>query len=351
MTAESGQRFFVGRYTEGATGGGDAVLHGRLDLGTGALQVLGGARGVANPSYLALGPRRDVLYAVQETSAPAGVHALSIRSDGTLVHVGAQAVADDAPCHLSVHPSGRWLAVATYGHGTVALYPLDAAGRIGPASDVVRHRGRSVHADRQDGPHAHAAVFTPDGSELFVPDLGLDEVVRYRISPDGRLEGLPSIRLEPGSGPRHLVFARAGRLAYVVNELTSSIATAVCGDEGWSAVDDVPCVASADRDRSAAAAIRLAPSGRLLYVSVRGTDTIAVFAVHPSSGRLTPVRSASSGGATPRDFDVDPSGRFLVVAHQDSGDLRSFRIDPSSGRLEATGHVLRVAQAVCVRMG
>ncbi len=351
MADENGQRFFLGRYTDGSTGDGDAILHGRLDTESGALHAQPSGLQVANPSYLAFGPRRDVLYAVEETSAPAAVHAASIRADGALVHRGAQAVPDDAPCHLGVHPSGRSLAVAAYGHGTVVLYPLDAEGRIGSASDVVRHRGRSVDPDRQAGPHAHAAVFTPDGSELFVPDLGLDEVKRYMVVPEGRLEPSPPIRLEAGSGPRHLVFGQGGRLAYVVNELTSSIAIAERGDEGWSVVDDVPCVPNGDRGRSAAAAIRLAPSGRFLYASVRGHDSVAVFAVDEPTGRLTVVEHVATGGATPRDFDIDPSGRLLVVANLDAGDVRSFWIDPSSGRLEATGHVLRVAQPACVLMG
>lgn len=352
MPEETGQRFFVGRFTESSMDGAarEAIHLCRLDTASGALHDLAAGGDVVNPSYLALGPRLDVLYAVQETSLPASVHALRIRANGDLVHDGQQPVADASPCHLSVHPNGRLLAVVTYGGGTVALYPLDADGRIAPASSVVQHRGQSVHPTRQEGPHAHAAVFTPDGTELFVPDLGLDEVKRYRLSPDLLLEPLPSIRIDAGSGPRHLVFRRAGDIAYVVNELTSSVAVATRGADGWSVVEDVPCAPSADPDRNAAAAIRLAPSERFLYASVRGHDSIAVFAVDHPSGRLSLVQHVPTGGATPRDFDIDPSGRFLVVANQDADELVSFWIDPSSGRLEPTGQTLRVAKPACVLM-
>ena len=352
MAADGAQRIVVGCYTEGSTGGiaGDGINHCLLNTDSGALRLLGGVQDVVNPSYLALGARRDVLYAVQETSDTPSVHALRIQADGAIVHAGSRAVPDASPCHLSVHPSGRLLAVATYGNGTVVLYPLDAEGTIGGASSVVQHRGRSVHPTRQEGPHAHAAVCTPDGAEVFVPDLGLDEVKRYRISPDAGLDPLPSIRLEPGSGPRHLVFGQGGQVAYIVNELTSSIAIAARDGERWSVVENVPCVPNADREGNTAAAIRMAPSMRFLYVSNRGHDSIAVFAVDGSSGRLALVEHVSSAGATPRDVHIDPSGRLLVVANQDADTLVSFWIDRPTGRLDATGHTLRLAKPVCVLM-
>jgi 6-phosphogluconolactonase len=340
---------WIGCTTEGATDV-PGIHRCLLDMDSGALHVLGGADGVANPSYLAFGRQSDVLYAVQETSVAPSVHALRILADGDLVHEGQQPVSDEAPCHLSVDPSGRWLAVAAYGHGTVALYPLDADGRIGDASNVVQHRGRGVHPTRQEGPHAHAAVFTSDGAELLVPDLGLDEVARYRISRDGGMEPQPSIRFEPGSGPRHLAFGQGGRLAYVLNELTSSIALAVRDGEGWSVVQYVPCLPSAYQGENTAAAIRIAPSARFLYASNRGHDSIAVFAVDPDSGHLALVEHVATGGATPRDFAIDPSGRLLVVANQDAGTLVSFWIDPATGRLDATGHTLRLARPACVLM-
>ena len=153
-----------------------------------------------------------------------------------------------------------------------------------------------------------------------------------------------------GSGPRHLVFGQGGRFAYVVNELTSSIAIAVRDGERWSVVENVLCVPNADREGNTAAAIRMAPSMRFLYVSNRGHDSIAVFAVDRSSGRLALVEYVSTAGATPRDFAIDPSGRLLVVVNQDAYTLVSFWIDPASGRLDATGHTLRLAKPACVLM-
>jgi 6-phosphogluconolactonase len=344
--------FLVGCYTDGASNGaGAAGIHlCRLDADSGALHGLGGTDAVADPSYLAVGARRDVVYAVQETSDTPSVHALRISADGAIARSSSQAVPDASPCHLSVHPSGRLLAVAAYGNGTVATYPLDAEGDIGAASCVVRHRGRGAHPDRQERPHAHAAVFTPDGTELFVPDLGIDRVERYRIAPDGGLEPLASIRLGPGSGPRHLVFAQDARVAYVVNELTSSIAVAAREGECWSVVDSVPCVPAAARDGNTSAAIRSDPSSRFLYVSNRGHDSVAVFDVDRESARLTLVEHVSTAGATPRDLGIDPSGRLLVVANQDADALVSFWIDGATGRLDPTGHALRLSTPACVLM-
>jgi 6-phosphogluconolactonase len=352
VAAEGARRFVVGCYTDGPTSAaaGEGIHRCLLDTDSGGFHHLGVVRGVADASYLARGARRDVLYAVQESSVAPSVHALRVSADGDdFLHDGEQAVPDDLPCHLAVHPSGRWLAVAAYGNGTVVLYPLAAAG-IGPAASVVRHRGRSVDPVRQDRPHAHAAVFTPDGAELFVPDLGLDEVKRYRISPDAGLEPLPPMRLEPGSGPRHLVFGQDGRVAYVLNELTSTISIAARDGERWNIVESVPCVPEAYRDRSTAAAIHWAPSGRFLYASNRGHDSIAAFAVDPSGGGLSLVQHVSTAGATPRDFAIDPSGRLLVAANQDSDTLVSFWIDPATGRLDPTGHTLRLARPACVLM-
>jgi 6-phosphogluconolactonase len=342
----------VGCYTDGSASGtgGEGIRRCLLDTGSGELHLLDGGAGVADASYLVLGARGDVLYAVQESSDEPSVHALRISADGDFVHEGEQAVPDESPCHLGVHPSGDWLAVAAYGNGTVVLYPLAAEGRIGAAASVVRHRGRSVDPDRQDRPHAHAAVFTPDGSELFVPDLGIDEVKRYRISAEAELEALPPIRLEPGSGPRHLVFGEDGRVAYVLNELTSTISIAAHDGERWSIVESVSCLPEAYRGRSTAAAIHWAPSGRFLYTSNRGHDSIAVFAVDPSGGGLALVQHVFTAGATPRDFAIDPSGRLLVAANQDSDTLVSFWIDPATGRLEPTGHALQLARPVCVLM-
>ena len=351
-TGPEGTTFLVGCYTDGSSSGtGTAGIHFcRLDTDSGALHLLGGTHAVDNPSYLAVGARRDVVYAVQETSATPSVHALRISADGAIVHASSQVVPDESPCHLSVHPSGRLLAVAAYGNGTVATYPLDAEGNVGAASNVVRHRGRGVHPDRQERPHAHAAVFTPDGTELFVPDLGIDEVQRYRIDRDGGLDPLAPIRLDPGSGPRHLVFAQDGRVAYVLNELTSSIAVAAREGERWSIVDTVPCVPAAARDGNTSAAIRMAPSSGFLYVSNRGHDSVAVFDVDRASARLTLVEHVSTAGATPRDLGIDPSGRLLVVANQDSNALVSFWIDRATGRLSPTGHTLRLSTPACVLM-
>ena len=346
------QRMVVGCYTEGIDNPRNlnSVCHVELDTDSGALAVLGGSCDVENASYLCVGPRRDLVYAVQETTSTPSVHALQVSAKGDIHHLGAQPVPDTWPCHLSFDPTGRRLAVATYGTGTVALYPIDAGGAIGAMTSAATHQGCSIHPTRQDRPHAHAVVFASGGSEVLVPDLGIDEVKRYQVLDGGRIEPLASICLEPGSGPRHLVLDENGQVAYVLNELSSTIAVVVREGDQWSVIRYVPCAPEMDPQRSLAAAIRLAPSGRFLYASNRGFDTIAVFRVNRTAHDLHFVAWTPAGGATPRDFALDPSGRLMVVANQGSNEIVTFWVDPLTGRLTSTGHSLGVARPACVLM-
>jgi len=242
--------------------------------------------------------------------------------------------------------------VANYGGGSVAVLPIRADGTVGTASAFVQHRGSSVNRQRQEAPHAHGATFSPDERFLFVPDLGLDRLARYRFNhADGTLTpgDPPFTALKPGSGPRHLVFAPNGQQAYAVSELASTVTEftfdAATGRLTEKAV--FPLLPANFQGQSTAAELAVHPNGRFLYASNRGHDSLAVFAIGPS-GALRLIERVPSGGRTPRHFALDPTGRWLWAANQDSNDLVLFRIDQRTGRLQATGQKLAVGAPVCI---
>ena len=221
------QIFFVGTYTKGDFGAyraqGEGIYTCRLELDSGTMEVLHCNEDVINPTYVTLNKAKTHLYAVQETGVAdtPSVHAFTIDDDCSLSHLNTQGMTGEGPCHLMLDEDERFLAVANYGSGNVVLYPVQESGSVGEQLDSVQHEGSGPNASRQEGPHAHATVFGPDGT-LFVADLGLDEVKSYRVNDSG-LEPHSSAKTPAGAGPRHLVFHPSGNYAFVLNELDSTL--------------------------------------------------------------------------------------------------------------------------------
>ena len=342
---------YVGTYTKHGTSEGIYVYE--LDPATGALRLVQTVAGVADPAYLALGPGGRMVYAVNEQGEDGGVSSFKIDPGGQLTFVNRVASHGADPAHLSVDPSGRWLLVANYTGGTVAAVPIKDDGSLDEASDVVHHTGRGPNADRQEGPHPHMIVTAPAGGFVLVPDLGADRVVAYHLDHGtGRLVPEPEAggRLPPGAGPRHLAFGADGQNAYVLGELDSTLnAFAYDADSGrlsqTQVVRTLPHVSSGT---NTTAALVVAPSGRFVYASNRGHNSVATFAIDPANGQLTPRGHTSSGGRTPRDINLDPSGTILLAANQDSDTVTSFFVDEGTGRLEPTGQTTPVPRPVRV---
>jgi 6-phosphogluconolactonase len=249
------------------------------------------------------------------------------------------------PCHLALDPSGKWLFVANYNSGSVAEFPVHDDGTLGEASAFVQHAGSSVNRQRQSGPHAHETVISPDGKTVFVPDLGLDQILSYKVG------GLtpndpPFTRIAPGAGPRHLAFTPNGRYAYVITEMTASVIAFRYEGGKFEELQTLPTVDAAPDMSGAEVAVH--PNGKFVYTSTRGVNSIGVFAINADKGTLTPVERTPSGGKTPRDFAIDPTGAYLFAAHQDSDNVVVFRIDARTGKLTPTGDVLQAFAAVCV---
>lgn len=348
--------FYVGTYTDH---GSEGIYAYHFDSATGASTSLGLAAESANPSFLAIASSGKFLYAVNEISKfngqPTGaVSAFAIQpATAKLTLLNQVSSRGAGPAHIALDRSGKFALVSNYDAGSVAVFPLLEDGRIGEATAFVQHKGSSVNKERQEGPHAHAAAFSPDNRFVIVADLGLDQLLVYRFNAAaGTLAGDPQIvRAVPGAGPRHLVFDATGRHLYVVNEMQSTVVT-YAYDAATGTLSELQIVSALPKGfarSSEAAEIEMHSSGKFLFASNRGDDSIAVFAVNAKDGTLTPLEFVSTGGKTPRNFVLDPTGAWLLAANQDFDDIVVFRVDPSTGHLTRSGPELHVPSPVCVR--
>jgi 6-phosphogluconolactonase len=357
LPAARGERLvFFGTYTRKLSKG---IYLSRFNSADGKLSEPELAAELTNPSWVALHPKRRALYSVAETSNYQGQKTGAVAAfaldpaTGKLTKLNELPSHGTSPCHITVDRSGRCAVVANYGTGSVACYPIKSDGSLGEASAVIQHTGSGPNQSRQQGPHAHQAVISQDNRFVFIPDLGLDKVMIYRLDPaKGTLtpNDPPFASTPPGAGPRHMAFHPKGRYAYVICELTSVIA-AYSYDASRGAFNQLTTVSTLPPDfsgRSSTAEIEVHPNGRFLYGSNRGHDTIAVFSIDASTGTLTLVEHVSTQGKTPRNFKIDPSGSFLLAANQDTDNVLVFRIDPSTGRLSPTGQSVQVGAPVCV---
>jgi 6-phosphogluconolactonase len=235
------------------------------------------------------------------------------------------------------------------------VLPVRGDGGLQVASDFVQHQGSSIDPVRQNGPHAHSVTLDRSGRYAFVPDLGLDKVVIYRFDAvRGMLEpnNAPWIKMKPGSGPRLLALDPGGTTGYLVNELSSTIAVLSLDRRvgGLRELQIVPTLPAGFDGRSTCADVQVSPSGRFVYASNRGHDSIAIYRADRRTGTLTPIDHQSSSGKTPRSFAIEPTGRFLLVANQDTDSIVTFRIHGQTGRLQPTRHIAQVPTPVCVKV-
>jgi 6-phosphogluconolactonase len=348
--------FYIGTYSEKKSKG---IYAYRFDPATGRLSALGLAAESVNPAFLAIDPSRRFLYAVNEISqyeerSSGGVSAFAIDpGTGKLTFLNEVPSGGASPAHLAVDKTGRYVLVANYSGGNVAVFPILKDGRLGEASALVRHSGASINPQRQEGPHPHSIYLSPDNRFAICPDLGLDEVLVYRFDAEnGTLapNNPPFAKVNPGAGPRHFAFHTSGKFGYVIDEMQSTV-TVFSYEEASGTLHMLQTVSTLPKDfegESATAEVEVHPSGKFLYGSNRGHDSIAVFAINNRKGTLTPNGYALTLGKTPRSFAVDPTGAYLFAANQDSDSIVQFRIDPNSGRLTPTGQVLEVPSPVCV---
>ena len=348
------KRVYLGTYTGKSSEG---IYMVEVHEKAGRFYERGLAAKTENPSFLAKHPKLPVLYAVGEMEGDGDGGTISaFRIDsatGKLILLNQASTVGAGPCHVAVAPSGLHVAVANYGGGSVALLLVGEDGSLSSVSAFVQHEGSSVNPKRQEAPHAHSVNFDPSGNFLLSADLGTDQLLVYRYdSAAGTLTpNTPAFAaLPPGAGPRHFVFHPSGEYVYVVNELASTVSVfAWDGETGaLEALQEIGTLPQDFAGESTTAEIRVHPTGRFVYASNRGHDSIAVFRVDAESGQLTAVGHTATGGSTPRNFNLDPSGRFLIAANQRSDSVFLFRVNQDTGGLTATGSSAAVGAPVCV---
>lgn len=338
---------YVGCYTTPARNGrGDGINVYRLDAATGALAHVQLVKDLVNPSWLELDRRRHVLYAAHGDGEVVSAFRVDAAS-GTLVAIGRQATGGRNGVRLAVDPDNRFLVVANYSSGTVAVLPVGADGVPAPVSHLLTLEGRpGPHPTEQTTSHPHDVVFEPSGRVVVVPDKGLDAVFVFRLDATrGTLQPAdpPFVQSRPGAGPRHAAFHPSRPVVYVLNELDSTLTTyRLDARGGLDPLQVVGTLPPGFTGPNTTSEIAVAPSGRFVYASNRGHDSLATFAVDAASGVLAPVAWEPTRGKTPRFFALEPSGTFLYAANQDSDTIVIFRVDPASGRPAPTGHVVKV---------
>lgn len=351
--------FYVGTYTlEGSKSKG--IYAYRYDAATQEITPLGLAAETTNPSWVAIHPNGRFLYAVNEVpnyKGPnsGGVSAFSIdRASGKLTFLNEVASRGADPCYITVDKTGKYVLVANYTGGSVAVFPVSEDGKLGEASAFVQHTGHGPNAKRQEAAHAHSIDMSPDNRFAFVDDLGLDELLVYKFDASkGTLtpNDPPFAKLPPGAGPRHFALHPSGKFAYVVAEMHSTV-TAFSADlkaGTFTPMQNTSALPADFKGENDDAEIEIHPSGKFLYASNRGHDSITLFSVDSAKGTVTPVEYTPTQGKEPRSFEIDPTGKLIFAQNQHSDTIVLFRIDEKTGKLTPTGKVLEVGQPVCVK--
>lgn len=347
-----------------ASANGRGIAAYAFDEATGKLTLLAEVTDVANPTYLATIASRGLLYATSETfgDAEGQISAYRIdRATGALALINRQPTRGSLTAYCNVDRQSACVFVANYGHETPAEIPgrqvvsfaVLGNGGVGPASSEFSHSGSGPRLDRQGLPHAHCIVPSPDNRFAIVTDLGTDELMTYRIDvANGRLEGLSAapLRMRAGAGPRHVVFHPNGLIAYVVNELDSTVCSlAYSPGDGTLRVLDTVSASPEPTKASQPADLHVAQSGRFLYASIRGDDSMVTYALEGRTGAIVSISARPAGGRTPRSFALSPCGEYMLVALQDSDRLIVFRIDPSTGEPAEQVDEIVIGTPMCVK--
>ena len=331
----------------------------QLNLKSGSLKKLSAVDGLKNPSFLKIHPSGRYLYAVNEVSTfdgkrSGGVTAFALDvPGGKLTRLNEQPSGDTGPCHLTVDATGKFVLVAHYGGGSTSVLPINQDGTIGPVVSQIQHKGSSV-TPRQKSPHAHAIHVGPNNKFAFAPDLGIDKVLVFRFDEktgaiaETKFDGA---KLEPGSGPRHFGFHPGGKFAYVINELKQTV-TAFRYRAKRGRLQTLQTISTVPHpvDGNSTAEVLVHPSGKFLYGSNRGHNSIAIFRIDEKTGKLTALGHEPTRGEIPRNFGIDPTGQFLLAANQRSNNVAVFRINRDTGKLTFTGNEIKLSKPVCVRM-
>ncbi len=342
----------IGTYTKGQSKG---IYVYRFYSETGKMAYLNEIDDVSNPSYLCVSANNKFVYAVNENGKNGEVSAFTFDpKQGKLVFINKQSSGGADPCYVSVDEDQKNIFVANYSSGSVAVLPVNKDGSLNPASQVIQDKGLGVNKERQEGPHAHIAMLSPDEKYLLYTDLGTDKlnVMRYHNShPQPLSPASPEfVKVSDGEGPRHIAFSDDKKHVYLLTEMGSAVHVFDYNNGKLKEKQSITLLAAGFRGQTAAAAIHISPDGKFLYASNRlETNEISVYSIAPETGLLVFVQRVPTFGKNPRDFAIDPSGRFLVVANQDSDNLYIYRRDAEAGTLTRISQPIEVGNPVCLK--
>ena len=342
-------RAYVGNYTNKTESKG--IYEFNFDLATGKMSALELAGETKDPSWVIVHPTGKYLYAANERGKESTISAFAIEAkSGKLTLLNTMPALGEDPCHLAIDRTGKFLLTANYSSGNVAVFPILPDGKLGEHTALVTDQGQpGPNTKRQEGPHAHWIGTSEDNRFVYVSDLGLDKVFAYKFDASkGTLIAADSAVAKPGTGPRHVAFSSDGKFMYVVGELESTVTVFANDKEGFHSLQVVPMLPASFSGRNDAAEIEIHPSGKFLYASNRGHDSMVVFAIDPKPGALTQVQDVPTGGQEPRHFALDPTGQFLLAENQNTNAIVEFRVDQTTGKLTPTGETLSVPSPICI---
>lgn len=336
---QDGYGILVGTYTQK---GSDGIYYYRLDADMKNPEQVSSAKGVKNPSFLAV--EGDRVYTVNEEEQ-GKVQAYRLdKETGAFTFINEQETGGAHPCHVST--TGKWLFAGNYSGGNLAVFPLESSGALGNRSQLIANSGNGPVKERQEKSHVHSANITPDGKSLWVADLGTDEILVFDIEKEGIREK-HRIKITPGAGPRHIAFHTALPVAYLINELNNKVC--VISTTDFSLLQEISALPEGFEGTSFCADIHVSPDGKFLYGSNRYSDSIVTFKIDGQSGKISTEGHVPAGGKVPRNFAISPDGKYVLVANQDSDNVVVFERDAATGLLKNTGTEIPVSMPVCVK--
>lgn len=348
---ENDYYLIVGTYTNK---GSDGMYVYKFNTKTGDFsEMIDKTSGLKNPTFLAVAPNQKFVYAVGETQ-DGTVNAYGFdNKTGELTKLNTESAGGASPCHISIDKTGKWALVGNYMGGNLSVLPIQKDGTLGAPTQTINHEGKGVNVSRQEKPHVHSVNIAPNNVDVFVPDLGIDKIVSYKLnSKTGHLEaGTPAFtKTVDGAGPRHFTIHPNGKWAYVIQELNATVTAYNYANGGLKEIQTLSTLPPDYNGKNSCADIHISADGKFLYGSNRFYDHVVVYSIDQKTGKLTYIKNESVLGKTPRNFMIDPSGKWVLVANQDSDNIVLFKRDTIKGTLTPTGKEIKVSMPVCLKM-
>ncbi|MFT3843783.1 MAG: lactonase family protein [Lacibacter sp.] len=339
----------VGTYT---STGSDGIYVYQFNEQTGDATKMSYAK-ISNPSFLVVSPDMKFVYAVNEDNS-GSVSAFSFNKDSAKLSFINQTISGGVhPCYINIGKGGKYVITGNYSSGSIAVSGINYNGSVSQPRQIIQHKGKGVNEKRQEGPHVHSVVFSPDYKYLFAPDLGLDKIMAYKVAPEsGALSPAePSfVQVKPGAGPRHFEFHPNGKFAYLMEEMSGAVSVFKYEEGKLNFLQNISSHPLSFEGDKGSADIHVSPDGRFLYCSNRGdANSIAIFSINQETGMLRITGFQPTLGLHPRNFTIDPTGNFLLVANRDSDEIVIFKIDKQTGLLEDTKKRIPVLKPVCLK--